>query len=98
MAAANRPASYGPSVALFVVGAVGLSLAGSWALEGIRNDESSVFVLLGRVAGLPMAGVTVVSPGGLLVARLAGLLMVARFVGVLLVRKSLRRSGSRDLG
>src|SRR3978361_1811298 len=90
---APRPPSFGPVVAAFVVSVTVFSVAAAVALSGVPNSEDGLFYAMGAVAGLDVTGVEVVSPGWLLVARLAGGAIVASLVGVVLVRKRLSRRG-----
>jgi hypothetical protein len=89
--APRRPASFGPAVAALVVSVTLFSLAAALALDGVPNSESGLFYAMGRVAGLPVRGVLVVSPGWLLVARLGGVGMLASLVAIVFVRKRLDR-------
>ncbi len=85
--------SFGPSVAALVVSMLVFSAAAVLALDGVPDSENGLFYAMGKVAGIDVSGVVVVSTAWLLVARLAGLGMLASLVGVLLVRKRIGRAG-----
>lgn len=89
----SHVASYGPSVAALIVTVTVFSFAGAFALAGVPDSETGLFYLMGEVAGVDLGGVTVVSAGWLLVARLAGLGMLASAVGIIWTKRRLGRPG-----
>ena len=69
------------------------SFASAYALEGIPDSESALFLVMAKVVGLDVQGISVASPALLLLARVAGVAVIASFVAIALVRK--RLAGSR---
>jgi hypothetical protein len=88
-----RKPSFGPVVLVLIVSVTVFSVAAALALEGVPNSENGLFYAMGKVAGIDVSGVVVVSTFWLFVARLAGLVGLASLAGVFLVRKRLGRSG-----
>jgi hypothetical protein len=91
----RRRHPFGPSVAALVLTMLVYSFASWLALDGVPDSESGLFVVMGAVLGLPMAGVTVASPVLLLVARVAGLGMLASLGAVAVTRMRMTRSARR---
>ena len=87
--------SFGPSVAALVLTMLVYSLASWLALDGVPDRETGIFIVMGAVLGLPMAGVGVASPALLLLARLAGLGMLASLVAVVVTRMRMNRTRGR---
>ncbi len=94
----RKVAGFGPSVATFILMATVLDLAGSFALQGLPNDEFATFSMLAQVAGIDQAGIMVVSSGLIWVARLAGLGLLASLVWILQTKKRLDRGRPQRLG
>lgn len=82
---------YGPATAALILSVTVFSFGGAFALDGVPNTETGLFWVMGRVAGVPLPGVTVASPGWLLVARLGGAGMLASGVAIALAAKRVRR-------
>lgn len=94
-ARSRRRPSYGPSVAAFIVAVTVFSFAGAWALDGIPDSETGLFSMMGVIAGLHLAGITVASAGWLLVARVAGVAMIISLIAVGVTRRRLGRARGR---
>ena len=91
---ARRP-SYGPGVLALVLTMLVYSFASWLALAGVPDSETGLFVAMGAVLGIPVEGVSVVSPALLLLARVAGLGMVASLVAVGVTRMRMTRARGR---
>ena len=92
----GRPVSaYVPLGALLVLAITGLALGGAFALAGLPDDAVGLIFLLAGVVGLAPPGVTVVSAGALLVARLSGVVVVGCAVGLWITGKRTARPDPR---
>jgi hypothetical protein len=58
------------------------SFASAFALEGVPDSESAVFLVMAEVVGVGVPGITVASSGWLLLARAAGLGVLASALAV----------------
>ena len=82
---------YGPGAAAVVLSITVFSTGGALALDGVPDTEVGLLWLVAGVAGLLLPGVTVASPGWLLVARLGGIGIVASGIAVAVAAKRVRR-------
>jgi hypothetical protein len=80
--AGGRRPSFAPAVAALVLSVTVYSFASAFALDGVPDSEDAVFLVVARVVGLAVPGVTVASPGWLLLARVVGLVVLASAVAV----------------
>lgn len=87
---ASPTSIYGPGAAALVLSVTVFSFGGALALDGVPNTETGLFWVMARVAGLPLPGVTVVSPGWLLVARVGGIGALASGVAIAVAAKRVR--------
>ena len=81
---------YGPGAAALVLSVTVLSFGGALALDGVPDSEMGLFWVIARVAGLSLPGVTVVSPGWLLVARVGGIGMLASGIAIAVAARRVR--------
>lgn len=87
----RRASGLGPSVAAFIAMVTILDITGSFAFDGLSNDEFQTFSMLAGVAGIDQPGITVASAGLLWVARLAGIGLLASVVWIIRTKKRLER-------
>ena len=82
---------YGPGAAGVVLSITVFSTGGALALDGVPDTEVGLLWVVAGVVGLLLPGVTVASPGWLLVARLGGIGIVASGVAIAIAAKRVRR-------
>jgi hypothetical protein len=82
-------------VAVLILTVTVYSFASAFALDGVPDSESGLFVVMGAVLGVPVQGVSVASPTLLLLARVAGLGVLASLVAVGVTRMRMTRARGR---
>jgi len=82
---------YGPGAAALVLSLTVFGIGSGMALEGVPGTEVGLFWVAAGVAGLLLPGVTVASPGWLLVARLGAIGVVVSGVAIAMAARRVGR-------